>query len=74
MEQATNQPRFLIFVESETEFILKVAGAQIEFFKNESRSLGAWQGRKTASSGHWIHVISFRLSDTVPLLSRSSRS
>jgi CubicO group peptidase (beta-lactamase class C family) len=35
MEQATNQPKFPIFAESETEFFLKVVNAQIEFFKNE---------------------------------------
>ncbi len=35
MEQATNQPKFPIFAESETEFFLKVVDAQIEFFKND---------------------------------------
>ncbi|QNI31042.1 serine hydrolase [Alloacidobacterium dinghuense] len=35
MEQATNQPKFPIFAESETEFFLKVVDARIEFFKND---------------------------------------
>jgi CubicO group peptidase (beta-lactamase class C family) len=35
MAQATNQPKFPIFPESETEFFLKVVDAQIEFFKDD---------------------------------------
>ena len=35
MTQATGQPKFPIFAESETKFFLKVVDAQIEFFKNE---------------------------------------
>ena len=35
MAQATNQPKFPIFAESETEFFLKVVDAQIEFIKND---------------------------------------
>ena len=35
MEQATRQPKFPIFAESEVRFFLKVVDAQIEFFKNE---------------------------------------
>jgi len=35
MAQATGQPKFPIFAESETKFFLKVVDAQIEFFKNE---------------------------------------
>ena len=33
--QATNQPKFPIFPESETKFFLKVVDAQIEFLKND---------------------------------------
>jgi len=35
MAQATNQPKFPIFPESETKFFLKVVDAQIEFLKND---------------------------------------
>jgi len=35
MSQATNQPKFPLFAESQTMFFLKVVDAQIEFFKNE---------------------------------------
>lgn len=35
MEQATNQPKFALFPESETKFFLKVVDAEIEFFKND---------------------------------------
>jgi CubicO group peptidase (beta-lactamase class C family) len=35
MEQATNQPKFPLFAESETMFFLKVVDAQVEFFKND---------------------------------------
>ena len=34
MAQATNQPKFAIFPESETEFFLKVVDAQLEFVKD----------------------------------------
>ena len=33
--QATNQPKFQLFAESETMFFLKVVDAQMEFFRNE---------------------------------------
>jgi CubicO group peptidase (beta-lactamase class C family) len=35
MTQATNQPKFPLFAESETRFFLKVVDAQVEFFKND---------------------------------------
>jgi CubicO group peptidase (beta-lactamase class C family) len=35
MEQATGQPKFPIFAESDVRFFLKVVDAEIEFFKNE---------------------------------------
>jgi hypothetical protein len=35
MAQATNQPKFPIFPESETKFFLKVVDAQIEFLKDD---------------------------------------
>jgi len=35
MEQATGQPKFPIFAESETMFFLKVVDARVEFFKND---------------------------------------
>jgi CubicO group peptidase (beta-lactamase class C family) len=35
MAQATNQPKFPVFPESETMFFLKVVDAQLEFFKND---------------------------------------
>jgi CubicO group peptidase (beta-lactamase class C family) len=35
MTQATNQPKFQIFPESETMFFLKTVDAQVEFIKNE---------------------------------------
>ncbi len=35
MTQATNQPKFPIFAESETMFFLKVVDAQVEFVKND---------------------------------------
>lgn len=35
MAQATNQPKFPLFAESETGFFLKVVDAQIEFVKND---------------------------------------
>jgi CubicO group peptidase (beta-lactamase class C family) len=35
MAQATNQPKFPLFAESETKFFLKVVDAQVEFFKGD---------------------------------------
>jgi CubicO group peptidase (beta-lactamase class C family) len=35
MTQATGQPKFPLFAESETMFFLKVVDAQVEFFKND---------------------------------------
>jgi CubicO group peptidase (beta-lactamase class C family) len=35
MTQATGQPKFPMFAESETTFFLKVVDAQVEFFKND---------------------------------------
>src|SRR5262249_10983488 len=35
MTQATNQPKFPIFPESETKFFLKTVDAEVEFIKNE---------------------------------------
>ena len=35
MDQATKQPKFPMFAESETEFFLKVVDAEIEFFKDD---------------------------------------
>jgi CubicO group peptidase (beta-lactamase class C family) len=35
MAQATNQPKFAIFPESDTKFFYKVVDAQLEFFKND---------------------------------------
>lgn len=35
MAQATNQPKFPLFAESETMFFLKVVDAQVEFFKDD---------------------------------------
>ena len=35
MTQATGQPKFPMFAESETKFFLKVVDAQVEFFRNE---------------------------------------
>jgi CubicO group peptidase (beta-lactamase class C family) len=35
MAQATNQPKFPIFPQSETEFFLKLVDAQLEFFKDD---------------------------------------
>jgi len=35
MTQATNQPKFPVFPESETRFFLKVVDAEVEFIKNE---------------------------------------
>jgi CubicO group peptidase (beta-lactamase class C family) len=35
MTQATGQPKFPVFAESETKFFLKVVDAQLEFFENE---------------------------------------
>ncbi len=35
MAQATGQPKFPLFAESETKFFLKVVDAEVEFFKNE---------------------------------------
>jgi CubicO group peptidase (beta-lactamase class C family) len=35
MEQATGQPKFPLFAESETKFFLKVVDAEVEFFKND---------------------------------------
>jgi CubicO group peptidase (beta-lactamase class C family) len=35
MAQATNQPKFAIFPESETRFFYKVVDAEVEFFKND---------------------------------------
>jgi CubicO group peptidase (beta-lactamase class C family) len=39
MAQATNQPKFPIFAESQTEFFLKVVDAQIEFVTNDKRDV-----------------------------------
>jgi CubicO group peptidase (beta-lactamase class C family) len=36
MEQATGQPKFPLFAESETKLFLKVVDAEVEFFKNEN--------------------------------------
>lgn len=35
MTQATGQPKFELYAESETKFFLKVVDAQVEFFKND---------------------------------------
>ena len=35
MTQATGQPKFPLFAESDTKFFLKVVDAEVEFFKNE---------------------------------------
>ena len=35
MAQATRQPKFPLFAESETKFFLKAVDAQFEFFKND---------------------------------------
>ena len=35
MTQATGQPKFPMFAESETNFFLKVVEAEVEFFKDE---------------------------------------
>jgi CubicO group peptidase (beta-lactamase class C family) len=35
MTQATGQPKFPMFAESETKFFLKVVDAQVEFFRND---------------------------------------
>jgi CubicO group peptidase (beta-lactamase class C family) len=35
MEQATGQPKFPLFAESETKFFLKVVDAEVEFIKND---------------------------------------
>ena len=35
MTQATNQPKFPVFPESETKFFLKVVDAQVEFFNDD---------------------------------------
>jgi len=35
MTQATGQPKFPLFAESETKFFLKVVDAEVEFFRNE---------------------------------------
>ena len=35
MTQATGQPKFPLFAESETKFFLKIVDAQVEFFKND---------------------------------------
>jgi hypothetical protein len=35
MTQATNQPKFPLFAESETKFFLKVVDAEVEFVKND---------------------------------------
>lgn len=39
--QATGQPFFEIFAESETKFFLKVVDAQLEFYKDESGSISS---------------------------------
>lgn len=39
MAQATNQPKFSIFPESETQFFYKVVDAQLEFFKNDQEQI-----------------------------------
>ena len=36
MTQATGQPKFQLFAESDTKFFLKVVEAEVEFFKNEN--------------------------------------
>ena len=35
MTQATGQPKFPLFAESETKFYLKVVEAQVEFFRDQ---------------------------------------
>jgi hypothetical protein len=35
MTQATGQPKFPLFAESETKFFLKVVDAEVEFVKND---------------------------------------
>ena len=35
MTQATRQPKFPLFAESDTKFFLKVVDAQVEFFRDE---------------------------------------
>jgi Domain of unknown function (DUF3471) len=35
MAQATNQPKFAIFPESETKFFYKAVDAQVEFFQSD---------------------------------------
>jgi len=35
MTQATGQPKFPVFAESETKFFLKLVDAQLEFVKND---------------------------------------
>jgi hypothetical protein len=39
MTQATGQPKFRVFAESETKFFLKVVDAQLEFVKNDKGEL-----------------------------------
>jgi hypothetical protein len=39
-EQATNQPKFPLFAESQSKFFLKVVDAEIEFFKNDQGQIG----------------------------------
>lgn len=41
MAQATNQPKFAMFPESETEFFLKVVDAQLEFVKDDKGQVTA---------------------------------
>jgi len=36
MTQATNQPKFPLYAESETKFFLKVVDAQVEFFRDDT--------------------------------------
>jgi hypothetical protein len=35
MTQATNQPKFPLFAQSDTKFFLKVVEAELEFFKDD---------------------------------------
>jgi hypothetical protein len=41
MAQATSQPRFPLFAESETLFFLKVVEAQIEFVKDDKGQIAS---------------------------------
>jgi hypothetical protein len=39
MAQATRQPKFPLFAESDTKFFLKVVDAQVEFFRDEKAAV-----------------------------------